>query len=85
MVFVIALFLPRIATVYLYFLTNWFSGVFATQLWPILGFILMPYTMLWYSAVINWYGGEWGYLQMGVMLIAILADLSSGGGAARKK
>lgn len=85
MVFVIALFLPRAASVYLYFLTNWFAGVFATQLWPILGFILMPYTMLWYSAVINWYGGEWGYLQMGVMLIAILADLSSGGGAAHKK
>ena len=54
----VGLIFPRIAAVILYFFTTWFTGVFATVLWPILGFIFAPYTMLWYSAVINWYGGE---------------------------
>lgn len=74
---IIALFLPRLVAAYLYFFTTWFVGVFETQLWPILGFILMPYTMLWYSAVMNWYGGEWDILQFVVLGIAVIADLSS--------
>lgn len=77
MIVLIALFVPRIAAAYLWLFTNWFSGVFQTQLWPILGFIFMPYTMLWYSAVVNWYGGEWEFLQIAVLIIAVIADLSS--------
>lgn len=74
-----ALFLPRLVSIYLYFATSWFSGVFETQLWPILGFIFMPYTMLWYSAVMNWYGGEWDILQVAILVVAIVSDVSSGG------
>ena len=77
----IALFLPRLVAVYLYFFTSWFQGVFETHLWPILGFLFMPYTMLWYSAVINWYYGEWGFWQIVVLIIAIIADFSSDGSA----
>ena len=75
--FIIALFVPRLVALYLYFLTHWFAGVFETDLWPILGFIFMPYSMLWYSAVINWYSAEWGTLQIVVMVIAVIADFSS--------
>ena len=75
--FLIALFVPRLVAIYLYFLTNWFQGVFETQLWPVLGFIFMPYSMLWYSAVVNWYSAEWGMWQIGIMVIAVIADLSS--------
>ena len=81
---IFALFVPRLVAAYLYFFTSWFTGVFETQLWPILGFVLMPYSMLWYSAVMNWYGGEWDILQIGVMLIAIFFDLSSGKGSLKK-
>jgi hypothetical protein len=72
------LFVPRLVLIYLYFFTAWFSGVFETQMWPILGFIFMPYTMLWYSAVMNWYGGEWDVLQIVVLVVAIISDVSSG-------
>mgnify|MGYP001573418411 CR=1 FL=1 len=74
---------PRLAAAALYFLTSWFTGVFATMLWPVLGFIFAPYTMLWYSVVINWYGGTWGTLQLVVLAIAIIVDLSSSGKSAQ--
>ncbi len=78
---IIALFAPRLATVLLWFFTDWFEGVFETQVWPILGFLFMPYTMIWYSAVTNWFGGDWEILQIGILVIAIIADLSSNRGA----
>ena len=36
---IVGLIFPRLAAVALYFLTSWFSGVFATVLWSVLGFI----------------------------------------------
>lgn len=74
---IFAILLPRAVSAYLYFFTKWFQGAFETALWPILGFIFMPYTMLWYSAVMNWYGGHWGGWQIAVLIIAAAADLSS--------
>jgi hypothetical protein len=50
--------------------------MFATILWPLLGFIFLPMTLLWYTAVQNWYGGEWGALQVIGIVIALLIDLS---------
>jgi hypothetical protein len=84
MLILLALFVPRLVAIYLYFFTEWFSGVFETQLWPILGFVFMPYTMLWYSAVTNWFNGEWGFWQFAVLGIAIIADLSSDKSASQK-
>lgn len=84
MAVIIALFVPRLVALYLWLFTEWFSGVFATSLWPVLGFLFMPYTMLWYSAVVNWYAGRWEFWQWLILAIAIIADLSSGkGGASR--
>ena len=80
---ILGLIFPRIAALILYFFTAWFTGVFATVLWPVLGFIFAPYTLLWYSVVINWYGGSWGTLQLVVLVIAVIADLSSSGKSAR--
>lgn len=83
LVAIFGLIFPRATAVVLYLLTSWFTGVFATVLWPILGFIFTPYTMLWYSVVVNWYGGTWGTLQLVVLCIAILCDLGSSGKSAR--
>lgn len=73
----IGLFIPRLVTFLLYLFSGWFNGVFETWYWPILGFIFMPYTLLWYSVVTNWFGGEWRILQVIVLVIAIITDLSS--------
>jgi hypothetical protein len=79
----LALITPRVVIVLLWVLTTWFVGVFDTILWPILGFIFMPATLLWYSAVVNWYGGEWGTMQIIVAVIAVAIDLSPAGGRRR--
>jgi hypothetical protein len=79
----LALVTPRVVIVLLWLLTTWFVGVFDTILWPILGFIFMPTTLLWYSAVINWYGGEWGTMQIIIAVIAVAIDLSPAGGRRR--
>lgn len=79
LIIILGLFVPRLVTAILYFFTNWFAGIFATWYWPVLGFIFMPYTLLWYSVVSNWYGGLWGGMQITVLIIAIVVDLSSYG------
>jgi hypothetical protein len=73
-----ALLVPRLLILVLWFLTAWFVGVFDTLLWPILGFLFAPTVLLWYSVVVNVYGGTWDTLQIAVMVIAILIDFSPG-------
>lgn len=77
LILIFGLFVPRLVTAILYFFTDWFSGMFGTWIWPVLGFIFMPYTLLWYSVVLNWYGGVWGTWQIVVLVIAAVIDLGS--------
>jgi hypothetical protein len=80
----LALMVPRFVIVVLWFLTTWFEGVFASLLWPVLGFVFLPTTLLWYSAVHNWYGGQWGTWQVVVLVLAVLTDLSPAKGRSKK-
>jgi len=74
------LFLPRIVIVGLWLLTTWFVGVFSTLLWPILGFLFAPTTMLWYSVVINVFGGTWDVVSLAGLAVAVVLDLSPAAG-----
>ena len=78
---VFALFVPRVVIVVAWFFTSWFEGIFESLLIPILGFIFLPTTLLWYSVVVNIYEGEWGLLQIVVAVIAVVIDLSPAGGS----
>jgi hypothetical protein len=70
----------------LWFFTDFFAGIFATALWPILGFIFLPTTLLWYVAVQHWYGGDWnGAVQIAGIVIALMVDGSPAGGKRRRK
>lgn len=71
----VALLSPRILMVVLWFFTSWFNGVFQTVLWPLLGFLFLPVTTLWYSVVANNYGGQWSILNIIVMVLAITIDM----------
>jgi hypothetical protein len=73
---VVALFLPRVVIVLTYLFSDWFVGVFETTLWPVLGFLVTPTFLLWYSVVANVYGGQWGFLQIAGGVIALVIDLS---------
>jgi hypothetical protein len=78
----IALAIPRGVILGLWFLTDWFDGMFDTLLWPILGFIFLPTTLLWYTAVQHWFGGEWGLWAIAGIVVTLLIDLSPAKGRA---
>ena len=51
---VIALAVPRVLMFFMWLLTDWFARAFDTVIWPVLGFLFMPYTTLAYmTAMLN--------------------------------
>jgi hypothetical protein len=76
LVAVLALLAPRITILLLWLLTTWFDGLFVTLLWPILGFIFLPTTLLWYSIVYHWFGGAWTLWPVVGLVIALAIDVS---------
>jgi hypothetical protein len=81
---VLALAAPRVVVAVVWFFSNWFRGMFPSLLWPILGFIFLPTTLLWYSAVQHWYGGQWTAGPIIGLVIALLIDVSPASGAGRR-
>ena len=72
----LALATPRLVILLLWFTTNWFRGLFPGLLWPILGFLFLPTTFLWYSAVMVWFHGQWTLWPVVGIVVALLVDLS---------
>jgi len=81
----IALLFPRVVIVVLWLFTDWFSGVFNSLLWPVLGFLFLPFSMLWYSVVINSYAGQWTTLNIIIMVVAVVLDMGSWGGGYKSR
>ncbi len=54
---ILAMSAPRLVVALLYFLSHWFDGMFTSALWPVLGFLFMPTTLLWYTrrAALVWW------------------------------
>lgn len=81
---VIALAMPRLVILCLWFLTTWFRGMFDNMLLPIAGFIFLPTTLLWYSAVQHWFGGQWTLWPVVGVIIALMIDLSPASGRRKR-
>ena len=81
----LALLTPRLAIAVLWFFSGWFRGLFDTLLWPIVGFIFLPTTLLWYSAVHHWFGGEWTLWPVVGLVVALLIDVSPASGKRRAR
>lgn len=75
----LALFLPRVVIVLLWLFTTWFQGVFDTFIIPVLGFLFLPYTLLWYTVVMNAFDGRWGLWQIVFLAVALVFDLGPAG------
>jgi hypothetical protein len=67
---------PRLGIALLWFFSTWFVGLFPSVLWPIVGFVFLPTTLLWYSAVQHWFGGMWTLWPIVGLVVALLIDLS---------
>ncbi len=72
----IALITPRLLIILLWLFTHWFRGLFETALWPILGFLFLPTTLLWYTMVQHWFGGQWTLWPVVGLVIALMIDVS---------
>ena len=72
----VALFTPRIAIALLWVLSTWFDGLFTSSLWPVLGFVFLPTTLLWYTVVLHWFGGVWSPWTIVGLIIALIIDVS---------
>lgn len=70
-----ALILPRVTIVLLWLFSDWFNGVFNGLLIPILGFLFLPTTLLWYSVVVHFFDGVWSLIPIAGAVIAVLIDL----------
>ena len=75
LIIILALLIPRVTIALLWLVTNWFQGLFNTALWPVLGFIFLPTTLLWYSAVQRWFSGEWGIVPVAGIVLALIIDI----------
>ena len=78
---VVALAVPRVLMFFAFLLTDWFGRSFETRLWPILGFVFMPYTTLAYLvAMLNnnhTLSGGW----VALFIVAIVVDVGHWGGS----
>jgi hypothetical protein len=71
----IALITPRLVIAVLWLFTRWFAVVPA-GIWILLGFIFLPTTLLWYTAVQHWFAGEWSLVPLIGIVIALAVDVS---------
>jgi len=58
-----------------------FSGVWATALWPVIGFFFLPYTTLAYGLAHAYGSGVEGVWLLGLIL-GVALDLGASGGSA---
>ena len=75
---VIVLLFPRLGSVLLALFTDWFARAGVGLLSLVLGLIFAPITLLWYSVVMNVWGGEWGLLQVAILVLSLAADFGGG-------
>ncbi len=79
----LALLAPRVTMVFIWFLTDWFARVFQTWLWPVLGFILLPYTTLAYMVAMITNPGQVNDLWLVIIAVAAVVDIAHWGGGYR--
>lgn len=84
LVALIAAFFPRIVIAVLALFTSYMSQAYSTLLWPLLGFIFMPYLTLAYAWAKNSHGSVEG-IYLVVVIIAALVDLGVLGGGAKAR
>ena len=75
-VLLLALIAPRLAIVLLWLFSHWFQGIYPSVVVPIIGFIFLPTTLLWYTGVQHWFAGRWTFWPIVGLVIALLIDLS---------
>ena len=66
---------PRLVVALVWVFTHWFEGMFSSLLWLMAGFMFLPTTVLWYTAVQHWFGGHWTLWPLVGIIAALAIDL----------
>jgi hypothetical protein len=82
---IVSLFMPRLAMVFIWLLTNWFGQAFQTILWPVLGFFFMPYTTLVYMLAMIQNNHQITGFWLVLLVVAVLFDMGGQGGSFRRR
>ena len=79
----VAVFAPRLTLFFIFILTNWLGRAYETAIWPILGFMFMPFTTLAYMATMlnNNHHCDGGWVVL--IVVAAICDLGGSSSAAR--
>ncbi len=75
----LALATPRLALLLVFIFSTYLERAYDTLLWPVLGFIFMPLTVMAYAWAINTHGSVEG-IRLAVVVVAVLLDLGLVGG-----
>ncbi|MCP9235282.1 hypothetical protein [Lewinella sp. JB7] len=81
LILLLGFFFPRLIIVLLYFFAGWFRGAFDGILLPLLGFIFLPLTTLWYGISEVYFDGN---VQLVGLVVAVLLDLGIVGSRLRR-
>lgn len=74
---------PRVVLVLLWLFANsYLSSAFDTFLWPLLGFLFLPWTTIGFALAMNSFGGPSG-IGLLVVVVGFLLDIGVLGGGAR--
>jgi len=76
----LALALPRITMIILVVSGDYLGRAYQTTIWPLLGFLFMPFTTLAYAFAINERGSVSGWYAA-LLVVAVLMDLGAMGGS----
>jgi uncharacterized membrane protein YhaH (DUF805 family) len=79
---ILALLTPRVAMVLIFLLTDWFQRAYQTTVWPLLGFLLMPYLTLAYMAM-KLHGGTMTGWWLALVVAAAVVDVGHWGGSSQ--
>ena len=82
---ILGVFFPRVIIVILYFFTGWFARAFDGFIIPLIGFIFLPITTLWYAIAVTYFGGAGSTVGLIGIVVAVLLDLGVIGGSARRR
>jgi hypothetical protein len=82
----IGIFFPRLVIALLFLFTTWLSEAYAgvANIWPVLGFLFMPFTTLAYALAMHGAGAVEG-LYLILLIVAVLMDIGALGGGAHQQ
>ncbi len=71
---IVGMMAPRILLILVFVLTHWFSVAYQTWVWPLLGFLFMPYTTLAYMAAMLKNNGSLSGGWVALFIVAVILD-----------